>query len=257
LGSPTGKAATIGNIAHQVFEWMALLKKRGKTNVDPMWLFERAWEENSHKDLRKFTSRGLSADYIKCKSSVQKILDDPYYNPYLMNILDSEKRFEIEVDGEDWNTIENKPFRIKGFIDIVNKIDDDTIEIVDWKTGKQVDLSNMEEINFENISRKIQPRIYHLATTILYPQYKNIFATFYYINQDGPLTVSFSDEDLAMTFTTLFNFFNTVKKDKVIKRNRSWKCRMCPFNKNDLCTNIWSDLNTFGEQYVLDKYKKG
>jgi len=257
MKTPSGKAAVLGNIVHQVFEWMAKLSKRGKTNVDPMWLFERAWDENPHKDLRRLTSRGPSADYLRCKESINKILRDKYYNPYLNNVLDVEHWFEIDIDGEEWFTIENKPFKVRGFIDMVNIIDKDTIEIVDWKNGKQIDLSTMEEVTLENISKKIQPRIYHLAASILYPSYKNIVITFYYINEDGPLTISLSEEDLVNTFTSLYAFFTTVKKDNVIKRNRSWKCRMCQFNKEDLCTKIWSDLNTFGQKFVEDKYKKG
>lgn len=171
-----------------------------------------------------------------------------------MNVLDIEKWFEIEIDGDEWFTIENKPFKVRGFIDIVNIIDEETIEIVDWKNGQQKDLSTMEDITLDNISKKIQPRIYHLAANILYPTYKNVIVTFYYINQDGPLTVSFSEEDLVNTFTSLYTFFNTVKKDNIIRRNRSWRCRMCAFNKEDICTKIWSDLNTFGDQFVKDKY---
>ena len=56
MKTPSGKSAVLGNIVHQVFEWMAKLKKKGKTNVDPIWLFERAWDENPHKDLRRLTS---------------------------------------------------------------------------------------------------------------------------------------------------------------------------------------------------------
>jgi hypothetical protein len=251
---PSGKAAVLGTIVHQVFEWMARLKKAGKTHIGCDWLFERAWEENKHIELRKFTSRGISADFKKCKESIMKVIEDKYYNPYNMNILDIEKWFELDMEGEEWFTIDNKPFKIRGFIDVINIIDDNTIEIVDWKNGQQKDLSNMEEINFDNISKKIQPRIYHLAASILYPQYKNTIITFYYINGDGPITISLSEEDLVNTFTSLYTFFTTVKKDNIIKRNRSWRCRMCAYNKNDICTSIWSDLNTFGDQFVKDKY---
>ncbi len=252
LKFPSGKAATLGTIVHQVAEWMARLKKRGKINIDPIWLFERAWEENTHIELRKFTNRGLSADYKKCQESINKIISGSY-NPYGLDPIDIEKWFEIELPGEEWITIENKPFKIRGFIDLINKIDKDTIEIIDYKNGVQKEFFTFKDINFDNIINKIQGRIYHLAASILYPQYSNILITFYYINHDI-LTFSLGDEDIPDTLAMLYNFFSMVKKNTLIRRNRSWKCKSCSFNKNDKCTAIWSDLNTSGEQFVKDKY---
>lgn len=252
LKSPSGKAATLGTIVHQVAEWMARLKKRGKINVDPVWLFERAWNENPHIELRKFTSRGLSADYKKCQESVNKIVSGSY-NPYGLNPVDIEKWFEIEIPGEEWLTIENKPFKVRGFIDLIHEIDKDTIEIIDFKNGIQKDFSNFEDITFDNIMNKIQGRIYHLACSILYPQYKNILITFYYINHEI-LTFSLGDEDIVETLGILYNFFSTVKNNTLVRRNRSFRCKMCSYNKEDKCTTMWSDLNTMGEQFVKDKY---
>lgn len=253
LKSPSGKAAVLGTIVHQVMENMARLKKRGKTNVDPLWLFERAWNENPHIELRKYTNRGLSADYKKCQESVNKVVSGSY-NPYnLDNIVGIERWFELEMPGKEWLTIENKPFKVRGFIDLVHKIDENTIEIIDWKNGIQKDFSNFEDITFDNIMNKIQGRIYHLACSILYPRHKNILITFYYINHEI-LTFSLGDEDIVDTLAILYNFFSTVKNNTLIRRNRSFKCRMCPFNKIDLCSSIWSDLNTFGEQFIRDKY---
>jgi len=255
LKQPSGKAATLGIIVHQVFEWMARLKMWHKTNVEPLWLFERAWDENSHIELRKFTSRGLSADYKRCQESVNKVVSGSY-NPYkLDNILDVEKWFELEMPGTEWLTVENKQFKIRGFIDLIHKIDDNTIEIIDWKNGLSKDFVTFEDITFDNISKKIQPRIYHLAASILFPQYRNILITFYYINHNI-LTFSLGDEDIIDTLNILYGYFSTIKKDTLIRRNRSFKCRMCPFNKNDVCTTIWSDLNTHGEQFAREKYVK-
>ena len=255
--SGSGKAATVGHIVHQALEWMAKLRKRGKTNVDPLWLFERSWDSSFHPDLRKFTSRGESADYRKCKASFFKIIDDSFYNPYNLKIIDIERWFSIEFPGPEWEVKENKEtkqLKARGYIDLVHEIDNETIEIVDYKTGSRTGPFNSQEMNFYGLIKKIQAKLYFIAAKILYPKYKNVILTFYYTKEDGPTTISLSDEDIPIILTQLYNIFITIKNDSLINRNRSWKCKLCPYNKNDVCSKIWGDLNTMGERYVKNKY---
>jgi hypothetical protein len=235
---------------------MARLKKKGKTNVDPSWLFDRSWDENPHIDLRKFTSRGLSADYKKCKASFLKIVEDKFYNPYVLKIVDAEQWFAVELPGPEWEIRdggETKQIRVRGYIDLVHEIDGDTIEIVDYKSGTRSSPFDKTEMDFYGLTQKLQARFYFMAARALYPQYKNVILTFYY-TQDGPTTIGLSDEDIPFILSQLYEIFQQIKKDSLIRRSRSWKCKLCPYNKEDACTQIWSDLNTFGEEYVQNKY---
>jgi len=270
LRSKAGKAALQGNIVHQALEWMGKLKKRNKTNVDPMWLLDRAWDDwvdkTPHIAIRKTTTRidkitgeyKEAADYKKCRIAMESVLNDKFYNPYCAEVLDTEKWFALEMPGKEWECVDEngkvKQFAIRGFIDLLHRIDEDTIEIVDWKTGSRTDLSTKEPIDEFFLTQEIQPRLYHLAIYLLYPQYKNIIITFYYTNDQGPITISFSQEDIAQTISVLYRFFTTIRKDTLIRRSRSWKCKMCSFNKDDVCQKIWSDLHTLGESYVATKY---
>ena len=260
----SGKAALQGTIAHQVFEWMSKLRKKNKTHIDPMWLLDQAWEMhiklNPHIEIRRTTSRGEAADFKKCREAVETILNDEFYNPYKMdNIIDQERWFSIEMPGDEWKTKdENKndmQFTIRGFIDLVREIDEDTIEIIDWKTGQRMDFYSRVSIDPIQLMREIQPRLYHLASQNLYAKYKNIIITFYYINNGGPITISLSNEDIPFTLAAIWTFFNHVRKDTLLKRNRSWQCRMCSYNKNDICTKVWSDLHAHGTKYIELKYK--
>lgn len=270
MESKGGKAALQGTIVHKALEWMIKLRKRGKTNVDPIWLLDRAWDEliaKSSIEIRRVTTRvdketgdlKEAADFKKCRVALETVLTDPFYNPYqLPQVVDAERWFALELPGEEWQCLDKdgKPhqFAVRGFIDLVHELDKEMIEIVDWKTGARKNFYTQESIDETTLMRDIQARLYHLAAYFLYPKYKNILITFYYTNDGGPITIALSQEDLAMTIAALHRFFTTIRKDTLIRRNRWWTCRMCNFNNNGMCHRIWSDLHTLGGQYVEDHY---
>jgi hypothetical protein len=270
MESRAGKAALQGNIVHQVLEWMIKLRKRGKTNVDPMWLLHRAWDELTVKsdiDIRKVTTRidketgdfKEAADFKKCRVALETVLADPYYNPHqLASVVDAERWFALEMPGNEWQCLDENgklhQFTVRGFIDLVHEIDAETIEIVDWKTGSRKDFYTRQPIDEALLMREVQPRLYHLAAYFLYPKYNNILITFYYTNDGGPITIALSQDDVAMTIAALHRFFTTIRQDTLMRRNRWWTCRMCNFNKNGVCNRVWSDLHTLGGEYVEDRY---
>jgi hypothetical protein len=266
----TGKAALQGSIFHQTMEWMARLKQRGKTNVDPMWLLDRAWDELTSQSpeisIRKVTTRRdketgalkEAADFKKCRVAVETVLNDSFYNPYNLDIIDIERWFALELPGEEWCCVDKDgkrhQFAVRGLIDLVHEIDKDTLEIIDWKSGNRKSFYTQTEIDEKTLSMEIQPRLYHLAAHFLYPQYKNILITFFYANDSGPITISLSQEDLAFTIALLYRFFTTVSEDTLVIRNRHWTCRMCGYERNGVCHRVWSDLHALGGDYVKDRY---
>lgn len=273
LGMETraGKAALQGTITHKVLEIMGKRTKRGKGEIDPMMLLDHVWDRLTAKSpeiaIRRVTTRidketgGFkeAADFKKCRVALEAILANPYYNPYNLNILDCERWFAIELPGEEWECVDQEgkshQFTVRGFLDLVHEIDQDTLEIVDWKTGKRTSFYSQEEIDEEVLMREVQPRLYHLAAYFLYPKYKNIIITFYYANSGGPVTISLSNDDLVHTITFLHRFLTTITKDTLIRRNKSWKCKMCSLSKGDICTKVWSDLFTCGGEYVESRYR--
>jgi hypothetical protein len=259
----SGKAALQGTIVHQVFEWMAKLKRKNKTHIDPMWLLEQAWIMHTKRrpdiQIRRETSRGEAADFKKCRLAVEYIVNSKF-NPYNMKIIDSERWFDIPFDGEEWECInetnDKVQFSPRGYIDLVHEIDQDTIEIIDWKTGKREDFYTRQEYDFKKLLKDIQLRLYHLAACKLYPQYKNILVTFHFILDGGPITIPPTDYEISLTIQSLAKFLSVVKADTLIIRNRNWRCRMCGFQKEDTCNRIWSDLHAYGSEYIENKYGK-
>jgi len=271
MESRTGKAALQGSIVHRALEWMAKLRQHGKTNVDPIWLLNCAWDELTAKspniEIRKITTRidkdtgafKEAADFKKCSTALETVLADTFYNPYNMQIIKAEQWFSLEMPGEEWSCLDCNgklhQFAVRGFIDLINEIDSDTIEIIDWKTGARKNFYTQEIIDDNVLIREIQPRLYHLAAYFLYPQYKNILITFYYTCDGGPITITLSQDDLTMTIAILHKFLTTIKNDTLVRRNRHWTCKMCSFERNGICNRIWSDLHAMGGEYVEDRYE--
>lgn len=271
MDTRAGKAALQGNIVHRVLEIMAKRRRRGKKDIDPMLLLDHAWDrltaKSPHIEIRRVTTRidkstgefKECADFKKCRIALETILVDPHYNPYNLKVLSGEQWFELEMPGEEWKCLDQDgkthQFTSRGYIDLTHEIDKDTIEIIDWKTGNRKSFYTQEPIDEITLMEEIQPRLYHLAAYFLYPQYKNILITFFYANDGGPVTIALSQDDLTMTIASLHRFFTTVKKDTLIRRNRSWRCKnMCSFSKNDICTKVWSDICTMGSEYCENRY---
>lgn len=270
MESKAGKAALQGSIVHQALEWMTNLRKRGKTNVDPMWLLHRAWDEHTSAtpevNIRKVTTRidkdtgefKEAADFKKCRIALETIINDQHYSPYKIKPIDCEKWFALEMPGEEWQCFDKDgnihQFAVRGLIDLVHEIDEDTLEIVDWKTGLRKKFYTQEPIDEMVLMTEVQPRLYHLAAYFLYPKYKNILITFYYSNDGGPVTITFSEDDLTATIAFLYKFMTTVRQDTLMRRNRWWTCKMCSFEQSGICQRVWSDLHTLGSEYIEERY---
>ena len=74
------------------------------------------------------------------------------FDPRNRNILCPEQQFDIVID-KPWAEYEYKTTKetikgqlaIKGTIDLITQINDDTLEIIDWKTGRRLDWATGEE----------------------------------------------------------------------------------------------------------------
>lgn len=261
LKTISGKAALQGTIIHNVFETMAKINLHDKNLIDPFDILEKKWDKhvklNPHIEIRKITTRGISADFKKCQRAIEIITNDNIYNPYKIDkIIGIENWFAFEHKGKQWTTHDGSQFRSRGFIDLVHEIDDDTIEIVDFKSGKRQEFGTFKEKDFWALLEDIQPRLYHLAALQLWPEYDNIIVTFYYILDGGPISFCFSEIDTFITIGRIQKFFKTVKNNELITRNRCWKCNLCSFNKGGFCDKIWSDFKIFGQDYIEQHYKE-
>ena len=141
------------------------------------------------------------------------------FDPRNRNILCPEQHFDFEIKKPwaqySYDTPEGKLegyLALKGTIDLITLVNDNTIEVIDWKTGKRLDWATGQEKTLEKLQNDPQLRIYYYAISHLYPHIKNVIFSIYFINDGGPFSICFDKSDLAKTEDMLRQKFDIVKK---------------------------------------------
>ena len=117
--------------------------------------------------------------------------------PLDQKIIDVEDRFKLIIpDGDD-------EIVVNGIIDVVTELDDDTIEIVDYKSGKYIQ-------SYNECIKDPQLLIYNLAVRRQRPEYKDVFITIYYLRKK-PITLTFEPKDEEGTENALRHYYHTIK----------------------------------------------
>jgi hypothetical protein len=210
------------------------------------------------------------------------------FDPRNRNILCPEQHFDFEIK-KNWakysfDTSEGKlsgNLALKGTIDLITLVDDNTIEVIDWKTGRRLDWATGKEKTQEKLESDPQLRIYHYAIKHLFPHIQHIIFSIYFINDGGPFSICFDDSDLSKTEDMLRDKFEIIKNTKRPKLHKSWMCnKLCHFGKttfenssipaiveyrdNQTCSNgsimskceqVKHDVELYGINNVVDLYK--
>lgn len=243
-------AAEQGSLIHSVFETFGKAIKSGqprptnwldiviKSYHDGLWKLSKKAPDRAKdcencehynkgscfivgQDITKF--KGCPRDeFAECLKLIEGVIyDKSPNNPLNKKIIDVENRFNITVGDE------NIP--VNGIIDVVTEQDADTIEIWDYKTGSF-------QMSYDECKTDPQLLMYHLAGRKIYPQYKNILVTIFYL-QDKPMTFAFSEKDERGTTMALVHYWHKIRNNICPRRrcdrqdgtvNFDWKCKaMC------------------------------
>lgn len=247
--SVSGKKANLGTISHYVLETLAKAKKRGRSELysskstNPEWILSKIWPIFT-KDYPDHEY--CQEDYDFCLEQVQNVLNSKY-NPLKLNVIRTEHQFEIEAnipgfsyDYTDYLTQKNKTgnMALRGTIDLITEAAPDTLEVIDYKTGQRSDWITGSPKEWEDFFKDIQLRMYDLATSKLYPQYKYRMLTIIFTRDGGPFSISFEPEDIQDTLDSFRKMYRQILNDSKIsrlkdnkdKRDQIWKCDyVCQF----------------------------
>ncbi len=302
--SVSGKKAELGTIVHKVMEVLAGLKKYHQDNprarilrVDDdaigkfkcprtklteadeslvLELLDLSFEAYTKESVHDWTN----GDKNTCRKLVWQTLDfnDGQFDPRKRNVVAPEPHFDIPIE-EDWAKFKYKmpdgkeiegQLAIKGTIDLVTQTDEDTIEVIDWKTGRRLDWATGEEKTYEKLCSDPQLLLYNYAISKLFPQYKQAIMSIFFIKDGGPFSMCFDKEDQKKFLGMLKDRFQEIQQNTSpmpISSDRSnWKCqKLCHFCKNNwpgtdqnMCIYIENYLKKHGmEKTVEDCTRKG
>lgn len=251
---PSNKKADKGTICHKVLELLAIIKQNqqngslsftddivGKVDVSTYKL-----DSLIKKTYDFYTSQFNHhtweiKDYKDCHSWVHKAISyhNGAFDPRNRDIVCPEQHFDITINKPwakySYDTDEGKlegNLALKGTIDLITKVNDNTLEIVDWKTGRRLDWATGQEKTQEKLQTDPQLMIYHYAISQLYPQFDHVMVTIYFINDGGPFSILFDRSDLERTERMLQKKFEVIKQTRLPRLNRTWMCnKLCHFGK--------------------------
>lgn len=160
--APRGEAAAFGTVLHAALEliylWIVDEEYAGMFPQDQLVLFYRqAWQEGGLTDVALY-QEGLQILRMFARSV--GIVDH-------FSILAAEREFNINIDG----------FVMNGYIDRVDKKDDDAIEIVDYKSNRKLYTRN-------ELDSDLQFSVYGLAARHIYPWAKRVSFVFHMLRFD-------------------------------------------------------------------------
>ena len=251
----SGQKADKGTICHKVLEILAVMKKAeqdgqstinddliGELDINNYNLDIIIEKVYSYYTLNAQHHKWSPKDHKDCKSWVYKAIEfnNGMFDPRNRNILCPEQHFDFEIkkpwakynyDIGNGEKLEGN-LALKGTIDLITLVNDSTIEIIDWKTGRRLDWATGEEKTQEKLEKDPQLKIYHYAIKHLYPHIENIIFSIYFINDGGPFSICFHDSDLKSTEDMLRQKFEAIKSTKKPRLNKSWMCsKLCHFGK--------------------------
>lgn len=157
-----------------------------------MHSFDGCPKPNFEDDLR------LTKEVINNKDSVLN-----------RKIIGAEVPFEMEFEG----------FKVRGFMDLVTEVNEDTLEVIDYKTGNYAKTG-------DDAFKDLQMRIYSMVAKILFPQYKYVLMTLYYVRKK-PVTVIFGADDDEKTEAFLRDSYQKIVSSVNPPRQKSFKCSWC------------------------------
>lgn len=254
IRSPSNKKADKGTICHKVLEILAFIKltqqNKNKSFVDDIigevniekYNLDTITEKVYKYYTSKFTHHEWDIkDYKDCHAWVHKALtyNNGMFDPRNRHIVEPEQHFDIEIK-KPWSHykydtkegILEGNLAIKGTIDLITKVNDKTLEVIDWKTGRRLDWATGEEKTHQKLQNDPQLRMYHYAIQHLYPEIDHVMISINFINDGGVFSICFDKSDLYKTELMIKEKFEIIKNTQRPQLNKSWKCnKLCHFGK--------------------------
>lgn len=297
--SDSGKKAELGTMVHKVMESLASFKKYQQDNPKKKYLEIKDEVLGSLKiskdelltDSYVDTLCEMSYNAYKAQSKHDWIpsdlkqvknltLDALRYNggqfdPRNRNVVNPEPHFDIAIE-EDWAKFDYEingekvkgQLAIKGTIDLVTKVNDDTLEVVDWKTGRRLDWATGEEKDFKKLNDDPQLLLYNYAISKLYPEYKHVIMSIFFIKDGGPFSLCFDTTDhtkfLEMLKLRYKDIQNNQSPKPINEKRTGFKCeKLCHFYKNNwpntdkkMCIFIGEHIKEHGIENTIKECTK-
>lgn len=293
IQEPGNFKADCGSVVHRAMELLALEKLAkqnnqeyfdtddlGRIKVDALSpndflqlcfdYYTLKWSHhNWHSKFRFISGTMLPIEFIRESFKKALLFQNGMFHPGNRTIVGVEKNFDFQF-SDTWAKYKYKlpnneeisgQLAMRGTIDLITELSEDTAEIIDWKTGKRLNWGTGKEKDFKALSDDTQLKIYYWALNKLYPQYTTVLITIFFINDGGPYTITFHKEDLPNIEQMIRKKFDSIRTDTLPRKRTGLHCRFCHYyNKSfegdelNICNRIQTDLKSQGIEKTNKKY---
>lgn len=275
-----------GSCFHSVMEFLSLMKMaadRQEKVVKIGWAGEIEVDLENNQLVDRIINRSFDhydaeyQDFNYTDKDRQEIrewvyntisLQNGLFDPRRRDVVGAEMYFDFPIN-EDWAKLDDGSgefLRIKGTIDLITKISDNTYEIIDWKSGSRKDWKNDKEKDYAYLCKDFQLLLYYYAITRLYPDIKNVIITINYVRDGGPFTIPYSAKDKELALSTIKQKYLQIKnclrpKLKSSGRTHWWCQKVCwagPKSHHpkdptkSICQYIHDDLVKNGLEFTIN-----
>ncbi|MEK7599004.1 MAG: PD-(D/E)XK nuclease family protein [Patescibacteria group bacterium] len=197
---PKSKEAVFGTILHNSLKFLFSRDPLYPTLDEVLNFFQNLWANYKGKVVWS----DEQDEKIYCEEGL-KILKKFYagHQPWNFNVLDLESRFETPLADLKTGVFHT----LVGIIDRIDKPDDETYEIIDYKTGRR--LPTQEKVN-----HNLQLSIYHLGLVNSWPEAarKKIRLTFHFLKHGEKISTQRSADDLEKTKTNVLETIREIQE---------------------------------------------
>ena len=135
------------------------------------------------------------------------------------------------VSTEKFFTVSISDMVVNGVADVVRRVDEDTIEIIDWKSSKKKPKYDEQRLD-------LQPRLYDICLREMYPEYPNVLVSFYYLRHKKPdYLFYYTDEEREETIRSLKQTVRDIRRLRHPERRKTWMCKC--FCNPEVCDAEW------------------
>ncbi len=173
--------------------------------------------ENEILDIftQQYTKENLT-DQSMFEEGRQILISWVTNNPdvHQLNILGIEQEIRMNIAG----------FDLIGYIDRIDQLDDDTIEIIDYKTNRMI-------FSREDVDQNLQMSIYTIALKSLYPD-KKIVCRFDMLRHGFSMHTQRSEEQLDAAVDYIKSVGNQLKTASTFPAKLNTNCIYCDHRQN-------------------------
>jgi hypothetical protein len=217
------------------------------------------WGKTEFRDLTSWMDTLLSSDYSPEKLDIHGV--EHFFD---FEIKEDWAKYKFEVKGK----IIEGYLRIRGTFDLLIQHGPDTLEYVDYKTGRPFyDWGKKETKTVESLHYDNQLLIYYYALRRIYSKFPHLWMTLFYLKKEGgSLPCCFGPEEYKRAEAMIKRVFAETVACKVpawiyYDANLNSNCRFCDYNKEThpvsnktLCKHYRDEVIKLGMDKVVNQH---